>query len=54
MNDVDVCFQAQLAKSTPQAVHQHYEEILRGVREKSTYASQQLAAASVMADKNIR
>ncbi len=47
-------FQAQLTQNTPQAVHQQYEEMLRGVREKSTFASQQLLAASEMADKNIK
>lgn len=48
------CAQVQLAQSSPQAVHQHYEDLLRGVREKSCFASQQLLTASQMADRNIR
>lgn len=45
---------AQLAKSNPQSVHQHYEETLQGVREKTGFASQQLMATAQKADQSIR
>ena len=45
---------AQLAKSNPQSVHQHYKEILQGVREKTGFASQQLMATAQKADQSIR
>ena len=45
---------AQLTKSNPQSVHQHYEEILQGVREKTGFASQQLMATAQKADQSIR
>ncbi len=46
--------QTQLTQASPQSVHQHYEEILRGVREKATFASQNLSAAAAKADHSIR
>ena len=47
-------FQTRLAQSTPESVHQYYEEMLMGVREKANYSSQQLVLAAQVADQSIR
>ena len=52
--DLSQLFQSRLAQSTPESVHQHYEEMLSGVREKANYSSQQLVLAAQMADQSIR
>lgn len=49
-----IVFQTRLAQSTPESVHQYYEEMLMGVREKANYSSQQLVLAAQMADQSIR
>lgn len=49
-----ILFQVKLKQSNLQSVHQQYEEILRGVREKANYASQQLVSASHKADQSIK
>ncbi len=46
--------QVQLAQASPQSVHQKYEEMLRGVREKANFASLQLVTASHKAEQSIR
>lgn len=46
--------QAQLRQADAQSVHQHYEEVLSGVRAKATYASRQLSMASMAANQSLR
>lgn len=46
--------QAQLRQADAQSVHQHYEEVLSGVRAKATYASKQLLMASMAANQSLR
>lgn len=46
--------QTELGKSNPQSIHQSYEEIILGVREKANYASQQLSSACTKADLQIK